>query len=932
MSEPWLSAWAKTDRGAPPGQEITAWLPLSQHLADAAGIAERLVDEWVSPLVVRRIASDVGGGHSDVRTLATWLASVHDVGKLSPAFAVQAPPLADAMREHGLDADPRLSLDPARSRVRHEIVGQVAVRAFLTDVLGYPPRGAAAQLAVIVGGHHGIPPSASTAKLPADYPVLSGDASWSRARLAALGWATDQIGGPDVLRRYATAFITRPAQVLLTAIVIMADWIASDAKLFPLRPLHTAREPLSGPDRKTTEARVAASWADLDLPARWTPERFTDVRITFAQRFGRIAHDIRPIQLAATEVALSQQRPGLVIIEAPMGEGKTEAALLAAEALAARSGADGCFVALPTRATSDGMFARVLGWMAQLPGLPADASVVLAHGTASLNDRYRGLLRRGWLRGVAEDGPDDDVGIAHHWLRGRRRGALSQFVVGTVDQALFAGLKSKYLMLRHLGLAGKVVIIDEVHAYDVYMSRYLDRVLHWLGAYGTPVVMLSATLPSARRADLIAAYESGLGESRSPVPAEVGYPCVIASGAPPRSVRASGASLAVSIERWDDGLDALVGAVRAAVDDGACVAVIRNTVSRVQETAQRCGAVLGWDRVTVAHSRFLACDRAQLDRGLLARFGPPGDGVSRPAGHVVVASQVVEQSLDLDFDLLFTDLAPIDLILQRLGRLHRHPRLRPTGVEKPRCVVLGVEDWSAHPARAVRGSRAVYSEHALLRSASLLLDRDEVILPTDIAPLVETAYAKEFAAPADWLTALELAHAAEQRAESLRRESAEAFLLGEVGGPRATLEGWVWAGTGNTDDQRSVGHVRDGGESLEVLVVQVDGDGGLITPSWVPGGEVSISAHLPVEELTARTIAACALRLPPAMSGMNGVGDDVIRALERNKVDSFQQHPLLSGQLVLVLDDHARADVCHGRADFRLAYDLRLGLRHGREP
>lgn len=170
---------AKADRGAPPGQEITAWLPLSQHLADAAGIAERLVDEWVSPHVVRRIASDIGGGHNDVRILATWLAAVHDVGKVSPAFAVQAPPLADAMREHGLDADPRISLDPARSRVRHEIVGQVAVRAFLTDVLGYPPRGAAAQLAVIVGGHHGIPPSASTAKLPADHPVLSGDASWS---------------------------------------------------------------------------------------------------------------------------------------------------------------------------------------------------------------------------------------------------------------------------------------------------------------------------------------------------------------------------------------------------------------------------------------------------------------------------------------------------------------------------------------------------------------------------------------------------------------------------------------------------------------------------------------------------------------------------------------------------------------------------------
>ncbi|WP_337661715.1 hypothetical protein [Actinoalloteichus sp. AHMU CJ021] len=129
--------------------------------------------------------------------------------------------------------------------------------------------------------------------------------------------------------------------------------------------------------------------------------------------------------------------------------------------------------------------------------------------------------------------------------------------------------------------------------------------------------------------------------------------------------------------------------------------------------------------VTIAHSRFLACDRAEIDRGLLRRFGPPESAPDRPPLHIVVASQVVEQSLDVDFDLMVTDLAPVDLLLQRMGRLHRHTRSRPTAVSSPRCAIVGVEDWAAEPARAHPGSRRVYGEHLLLRAAALVIDRDE---------------------------------------------------------------------------------------------------------------------------------------------------------------------------------------------------------------
>lgn len=925
VNEIWLSVWAKTGRDPLDRTVVTSWLPLHEHLADTAAVAEFLVDRWVSPQVLARIGRDVNGDNMAVRRLITWLAAVHDVGKASPAFAVQQLELADVMRRRGLVASPRLADDPERSSIRHEFVGQLAVRTWLADELGFAFGGTAAQLASVVGSHHGVPPEPGQLSLARSRTDLAGTGEWEQARDAALRWATALVGGPEVLRRFADARLGRPSLALLSAVVIMADWIASNDSYFPLDPLHTAHEPPRRPDPERTAARAAVGWAQLDLPPRWSPQPVGDIRSAFAGRFGR---EPRPVQVAAVEVARAQKRPGLVIVEAPMGEGKTEAALLAAEVLAERSGADGCFVALPTRATSDAMFDRVLDWMENLPGLTSGTSVTLAHGTASLNDTYDGLLRpnHGQMQGVGE-GIDESV-VAHNWLRGRKRGTLAQFVIGTIDQVLFAGLKSRHLMLRHLALAGKVVIIDEVHAYDVYMSRYLDRVLHWLGAYGTPVVLLSATLPIARRAELLDAYDAGRGET-SPPPTDPGYPVVLGSGLPARPVPASRTPQAVDLDRLPDDLDALVTMLRERLSGGGCAVVVRNTVGRVQETADRLVAEFGAEHVTVNHSRFLACDRARTDRELLRRFGPPRPGTDRPALHVVVASQVVEQSLDVDFDLMVTDLAPIDLVLQRIGRLHRHTRSRPASLDRPRCVIVGVEDWAAPPVCAVAGSRRVYGDHLLLRSAALLTDRAAIVVPTDIAPLVQAGYGKAIPGPESWWPEMRTAQAADELAADRRRERAGEFLLAEPGRPLTTLDGWVRAGVGDADeDPRGVAQVRDGAETLEVLVVQRDRDGGLFTPEWIErGGGQQIPLDQRIPSALARTIAACALRLPLAISHDRILGD-VITALERNHYASFDLSPLLTGQLVLVLDGDRTAELRHGAAAFRLTYDLRRGLLH----
>lgn len=542
--------------------------------------------------------------------------------------------------------------------------------------------------------------------------------------------------------------------------------------------------------------------------------------------------------------------------------------------------------------------------------------------------------------------------VAHAWLRGRKKAMLSSFVAGTVDQLLFAGLKSRHLAMRHLAVAGKVVVIDEAHAYDTYMSVYLDRVLSWLGAYRVPVVVLSATLPAGRRRELVEAYAGGkAGAARSAAEFEAvgearAYPLLTAvtPGGEPvlRSPEASARGTDVILERIDDSLDALVDRLTDELDGGGCVLVVRNTVRRVLETAQALRARFGDENVTVAHSCFIDVDRAAKDADLLKRFGPPGKAENRPAEpHIVVASQVAEQSLDVDFDLLVTDLCPVDLLLQRMGRLHRHQRgerqhERPERLRRARCLVTGV-DWTADVPAPVRGSVAVYGAHMLLRSAAALLPHFEeghsrpVRLPEDISPLVQTAYTDGPAGPESWAPAMAEAFEQYERHCADQAGRAAVFRLEEAGRDGKPLFGWVAAGVGDADDTRTGrAQVRDSRESLEVVVVQQRADGSLTTVPWLApdrhgnrlaGLELSRDQVPPTR--TARAAASCGLRLPIQFSYAE-VMDRAIEELEGLYVPAWQvkDSHWLSGQLILALDEDCQTRL----AGFSLRYSESDGL------
>ena len=264
------------------------------------------------------------------------------------------------------------------------------------------------------------------------------------------------------------------AQVLSEALVIMADWIASSEYLFPYD------------STESTPDRVRRAVTQLRLPHPWQPlpgpDNTTDV---FQRSFPSIRRgEPNAMQIAAIKAANAMTEPGLLIIEAPMGLGKTEAALMCAEVLARRSGLGGVFFGLPTMATSNPMFSRVREWLNAVPAKNR-SSITLAHSKAALNEEYQQLMPWNATMAVYDDAATtqhEASAVVQEWFLGRKRAILANHVVGTIDQALFTGLKAKHVVLRHLGLASKVVIIDEVHAADVYMREYLRVVLEWLGA------------------------------------------------------------------------------------------------------------------------------------------------------------------------------------------------------------------------------------------------------------------------------------------------------------------------------------------------------------------------------------------------------------------------------------------------------------------
>lgn len=899
------------------------WLPLWMHAEDTAGVMEWLADNWLSESVWEILQSSGRRGRmtkKEIKKLIRFLGYIHDIGKINPYFSClitkSISEALERLREDGVSIP--LWNQYETSGCNHAFIGEV----FLCN---YDcPKGVAS----IVGSHHGMTQQVDEdcieetlnerGYLKVNLYGNDDAQRWNKLRQEFLEWALQKAGYDDVSE---LPELLQKGQILLTGLLIMADWIASNTNYFPLLALSEEGDETYYPQRV-----VDVMENKLGFLEPWESDTCVMGEEKFKELFGFLprpaqADFIQTIQdLTDTET----QRPGIFILEAPMGIGKTEAALAGAQLLANLTSAGGIFFGLPTQATANGIFERVIPWSEkQSENSILGYSVRLAHGMSEFDECYRLFLEKGQ---VAHDESEENKLYAHTWFNGRKQALLADFVVGTVDQLLMSALKKKHVMLRHLGMASKIVIIDECHAYDVYTSEYLDRTLTWMGMYGRPVIILSATLPADRRRKLVATY---LNKKIQDIPKEIedsmAYPLLtysVGENVLQKELQSDSSQTLVNVESLDS--EKLAEFLETELKDGGCAAIILNTVRRVQETAQFLKKRFPNKEIFEYHSRYLYPDRMEREKKLLRRMGKKSTKKERD-GFILVASQVAEQSLDFDADILITELCPIDLLLQRMGREHRHKEhdsIRPINLSKPRCMILrdGEEPYS-------EGSKAVYAEYLLMRTQAIL--PNQISIPADIPRLVQKVYAEDDSF-CENIAGYKKAKKSYEDEKATKESKASGFLLDKPKEREArrasSMDQWL-TNTTSVNDKIAQASVRDGGPSLEVLVLQKR-DGKIAFLPWQDENEALNGNELPTEKICMK-IAKQRLRLPRSLCWGERL-EKVIEELEtefQNHFDKWKESSWIHGELILLLDDQLLATL----GGVQLQYSEEDGLIEIRE-
>lgn len=690
------------------------------------------------------------------RWVAFWLA-MHDLGKFSEAFQSQRSDLFAVMRGRLPDASKAYT-------IRHDSLGML----FWKDKLG--ERAAAERWfgpktelfecgldywARTVTGHHGQPPKE--------------DGSWYRHfhqhddPVAIFEFTTDvrnlifadhKAAIPTTLDAVSFERASQGVSWWVAGLAVLADWLGSNTDYFSYRadiesPL-SLREYWEGAKRQATVALDDSGV--LPVPTR----RALPCDVLFPG----IA-TLSPLQTWAATTELGQG-PQIFLLEDVTGAGKTEAAVLLAHRLMAAGQADGFFIGLPTMATANAMYGRIAQVYACL--FEGDASLVLAHGQRDLVEAFAESVIPVGAVEIDSQQLDETASIrCSAWLADHNKRALmAQAGVGTIDQALMAVLQTKHQSLRLLGLFRKVLVVDEVHACDAYMQSVLESLLTFHARAGGSAILLSATLTQAMKQSLLGAFAVGSGSEASTRALNAAYPLVTFwPGAEPNGAREtpiatrSDVQRTVAVDYLSDQTQ-VVAAIQAALAAGKCVCWIRNTVADALEAYATFGSKLPAGKLTLFHARFNLRDRLDTENKVLEMFGK-GSTPEQRQGCMVIATQVVEQSLDADWDFVVTDLAPIDRLIQRAGRLQRHPR-DPAGRRlqdpaagdergQPRLCVFGPA-WTETPKSgwfksAFKRAANVYPHHGQLWLTAKALQRGFFVMPGDSRRLIEDVFGED---------------------------------------------------------------------------------------------------------------------------------------------------------------------------------------------
>ena len=612
------------------------------------------------------------------------VAAIHDIGKVSPTFQEKIYRGTDGYVPNSLYSLAHINPDMERNWGYHAGISMATAQYLQTG--RYIPQ--------IIGQHHGYSPELNG--LVAEDQVFGGTL-WQERRSELVQNLKDatELQFPKVENLLQAKAIS--------GLTTVADWIGSGP----------------GFDKPDDDWRSFIKQA-IDEAGFVLPNLVK--HLSFRDIFG---FEPRAIQDSLIQQA---SQPGIYILEAPMGIGKTEAALYAAYNIVASGGATGVYFALPTQLTSNRIHDRVNDYLERI--LASDC----VHRRALL------LHSNAWLKEIVMG---EDGGPGGNWFQSGKRGILAPFAVGTIDQALMAVMNVKHGFVRAYGLAGKVVILDEVHSYDAYTGTILDKLVETLRGLQCTVIILSATLTKERREKLLNQTVS-----------DNSYPLVSArkdcDNAPIEIRAAIESKTTVAIQSCKH-VDTAIDEALKRSELGQQVLWIENTVGEAQKNysilaarAHGLGIECG-----LLHSRYLKADRERLEEYWVTRYGKGNAAQRRECGRILVGTQVLEQSLDIDADFLVTKICPTDMLLQRIGRLWRHSEtIRPAD---SCCEVWILKPEYAHalehPDKEFGPTAKVYSPYVLLRTVEVWSDIKELVLPDQIRSLIEATYREQTESP-----------------------------------------------------------------------------------------------------------------------------------------------------------------------------------------
>ena len=736
--------WGKADPGY---SGESKWHPLTYHSLDVAAVGVAYLKQ---SSLLKACCGLLKCSEREFLSWSSFLLALHDLGKFSEAFQAQRPDLIFELQQR----------EPNPTKLyseRHDSLGfwlweeclvdEVLLKIGI-DVSRNTQRSLKCWL-LAVTGHHGVPPK----------PHGHADSFFRRE---------DKQAAADFVCTMAALLLTDEAKRIPTnldaktfqqwsemlswwfaGITILADWLGSNTQFFPYKNPSIDLE-------KYWE--FAQSQATVALAQSGVSPSAIEKKRSLKDLFPKI-QEASPLQQWAASVNIPKA-PQIYLLEDVTGAGKTEAAMMLAYRLMEQGLAEGFFIGLPTMATANAMYKRVAEVYRKL--FTGNANLVLAHGHKKLVEEFAASILPAGI--PEQDGAQlDETASARcsAWLADHsKRALLASAGIGTIDQALLAVLHSKHQSLRLLGLFNKVLIVDEVHACDAYMQSVLEVLLEFHARTGGPVILLSATLPSRMKQALLNAYAKGRNQVSAPALRSEAYPLATRwhDGQPVllEEALASRACVSRTVQVHYEADDEKVFAhILAALQQGQCVGWIRNTVADAMAAFDRLSKMIPPEKMTLFHARFALNDRLDKEEQVLSFFGEDSKQQDRQ-GRLMIATQVAEQSLDVDFDVLITDLAPIDRVLQRAGRLQRHVRdaegnrLVATDAKDERkapCLWVYAPAWTAQPeadwySAVFKKAQYVYGHHGQLWLTAKVLQNGSFTMPADARRLIETVFSE----------------------------------------------------------------------------------------------------------------------------------------------------------------------------------------------